>query len=68
MSSIAESARPIPIVELRPRQGPMKSLWRTARKKPIGAVVGVICILLILIAVFATQLAPHAVDSSRSRV
>ena len=62
MTSIAESARPVPVIELRQRQGPMKSLWRTARKKPIGAIAGVVCILLILVAVFASQLAPHPVD------
>lgn len=62
MSSIAESARPVPTIELRPRQGPLKSLWRIARKKPIGAVAGLVCIALILVAIFASQLAPHPVD------
>ena len=62
MTSIAESARPVPTIELRPRHGPMKRLWRVARKKPIGAIAGAICIIFILIAIFASQLAPHAVD------
>lgn len=62
MTSMAESARPVPTIELRPRQGPMKRLWRVARKKPIGAIAGAICIIFILIAIFASQLAPHAVD------
>ena len=62
MSSIAGSARPVPIVELRPRPGPFKTLWRLARKKPVGAIAGVVCIVLILVAVFASQIAPHPVD------
>ncbi|MEP7214919.1 MAG: ABC transporter permease [Anaerolineaceae bacterium] len=63
MSSVAETVQPVPIIELRERTGRLKSLWRVARKKPIGAGAGIVCILLILIAVFASQLAPHPVDA-----
>ena len=37
---------------------PLRALWRVARRKPVGAVAGVICILLILVAVFADTIAP----------
>ena len=62
MSSMAERARPVPTIELRQRHSPMKRLWRVAQKKPIGAIAGIICVLLILIAIFAGQLTPHPVD------
>jgi peptide/nickel transport system permease protein len=63
MTTVAREA-PVVMVELRSRPSAAKRLWRTARNKPVGALAGVVCILLILIAVFASQLAPHAVDSA----
>ena len=65
MSSTAGTARPIPSYELRARRGPLKQLWLTGRRKPVGAVAAVICLILILVAIFATQLSPHAVDAQR---
>lgn len=62
MSTIAESARPVPTIELRQRKSAVTRLGRVARNKPIGAAAGIICILLILIAIFAGQLTPHPVD------
>jgi len=47
------------IAELRPRAGAGKVLWRTARQKPIGAISLVVCVILVLVAIFATQIAPH---------
>jgi peptide/nickel transport system permease protein len=49
-----------PIASTRP--GPLARLWRIARRKPIGAVAGVVCVLLVLMALFATQLAPYPAD------
>ena len=46
-------------ISLRPEHHPLQVLTRAARKKPIGAVACVICILLILTAIFADQLAPY---------
>lgn len=50
------------IPERRKGASPLRSLWRTARKKPVGAVAGVMCILLVLIAIFAQALAPQRAD------
>ena len=44
------------------RRHPFRTLGRLARKKPLGAVAGVLCILLILIAVFADVIAPQRAD------
>lgn len=64
MTSIIEAARPFSGTEIRRRPGALKRLWRVARNKPIGSVSGVICILLIVVAIFADTLAPHAVDAA----
>ncbi|MBA4179556.1 MAG: hypothetical protein C0506_03110 [Anaerolinea sp.] len=65
MTSAAETSLPVPSYELRARRSPIQRVWRIARKKPIGAVACVVCILLVLVAVFAGQLAPHPVDAQR---
>jgi peptide/nickel transport system permease protein len=36
------------------------ALGRIARKRPVGAVAALLCVALILLAIFANQLAPHA--------
>jgi peptide/nickel transport system permease protein len=54
--------------EIRARRSALARLWSTARKKPVGAIAAIICILLVLIAIFADVLAPHppdALDSPR---
>jgi len=59
------ASQPVPMPELRQRRSRRSALWQIAKKKPVGAVAAVICILLILIAIFADQLttqAPGAVD------
>lgn len=42
--------------------GPLHTLSKLARKNPVGAVAGVLCVLLILVAIFANALAPTAPD------
>lgn len=64
MTTAAET-RPIPSYELRAKKSAAQRLWRVARKKPIGAIAALVCILLIIVAVFATQLSPHPVDAQR---
>ncbi|MEO8539706.1 MAG: ABC transporter permease [bacterium] len=64
MTSIAERS-PIFQQELRRRPSVWYRLWRTARSKPIGAVSGLVCLALILVAIFASQLTPHAVDAAK---
>ncbi len=40
-----------------------RGLWRFAARRPVGAVAGIVCILLILVAIFAHQLAPYPPDA-----
>jgi ABC-type dipeptide/oligopeptide/nickel transport system permease subunit len=44
------------------RTGTLGRLWRLARRNPVGAVAGVVCVLLILLAVFAPLIAPYPAD------
>ncbi len=62
-SAAASREREILLAELRPRRSRLQNLWATARRKPVGAVAGVICIALIIVALAADVLAPHAADS-----
>lgn len=64
MASIAEVPTIFPQT-LRRKPGIGTRAWRIVRKKPVGAAAGLVCVLLILVAVFATQLAPHAVDAAK---
>ncbi len=48
--------------ELRRRPRRTQTLWRIARRKPVGAAAGVICVFLVLVAIFATFIAPQAPD------
>jgi len=45
------------------RRNIWRGLWRFTARRPVGAVAGLLCILLILIAIFAHQLAPSAPDA-----
>ena len=56
--AIAESAP----VFARPHPSRARSLLRVARRKPVGAAAGIICIALILVALGADVLAPHPPD------
>ncbi len=51
------------IPELRRRRGRAATLWSVMRSKPIGSIAGLICILLIVVAIFATTIAPQAADT-----
>jgi peptide/nickel transport system permease protein len=44
------------------RTGRLSRLGRLARRNPVGAVAGVVCILLVIIAIFAPAIAPYAAD------
>jgi peptide/nickel transport system permease protein len=57
------AAQPVPIPELRRKVTWQQSLRRAARRKPVGAIAGTICILLVLVAIFANVLAPQAPDA-----
>ena len=60
-TTTANSTTMVPIAP-RSRSIP-RSLWRTARSKPVGAIACLVCIILILVAIFATTLAPQAADT-----
>jgi ABC-type dipeptide/oligopeptide/nickel transport system permease subunit len=47
-------------------RSPLAGLWRIARRKPVGAVAGVLCVLLILVAVFADQLKTQQAEALTS--
>lgn len=64
MASSAIPASPT-FVDLRPRQNALVRLGRVARKKPIGAVAAVICIILVVVAVAADAIAPYGVNEQR---
>ncbi len=50
---------------LRPRRtGPLMALWRFARRKPLGAIGGVIVIAMLLMTIFAEHIAPYAYDET----
>lgn len=44
---------------------PLAALWQFARNKPLGAVGGMIVLILILTALFAQQIAPYAYDAGK---
>jgi peptide/nickel transport system permease protein len=47
------------------RAHPLRMLWQFARTKPLGAVGGVIVLILILTALFAPLIAPYAYDAGK---
>ncbi len=58
-TATAHVASPAAIQPLARRRGPVSSLGRAARAKPLGAVSAVIVLALTLTAVFAPLIAPH---------
>lgn len=44
------------------RPGRLSRLGRLARRNPVGAVAGIVCILLILVAIFAPVIAPYPAE------
>ncbi len=68
-SSTAAQQQQLGAIDLRPKTSIWVNLARTARKKPVGAAACIVCILLVLVAILADQLAPQAaglVDPSRN--
>ncbi len=63
MGAEAVSAAPVFAGELRRRPGRLVRLWRVARQKPLGAAAGVVCLVLILVALGADVVAPQAADA-----
>jgi peptide/nickel transport system permease protein len=60
-------AVPAPVIQdLRPRRSKLNVLWHLARNKPIGAVAAVVCLVLIVVALSADILAPHAADWAKA--
>ena len=49
-------SQPTTFVDFRTKRSVPSRLWRTARQKPIGAIAAVICVVLVLVAVFAPWL------------
>ncbi len=47
------------------RVRPFAVLWRFARNKPLGAVGGIIVLIMMLTAIFAQQIAPYAYDAGK---
>lgn len=62
MATIAVSEN-VPLFRTAPRSR-VASMAVVARRKPVGAFAGIICVLLVLVALFATVLAPHAPDAT----
>jgi peptide/nickel transport system permease protein len=58
----AAATRDLPLSDLRPRRSVGSLLWNAARRKPIGAIAAVVCIVLVLVAIFAPLIAPHPPD------
>ena len=46
-----------------PQRSPLARIWQIARQKPVGAIATIICIVLILVAIFATAIAPQAANN-----
>jgi len=65
MSSATQASQPVFAYHLPTRRGWAGRLWRTARSKPVGSIAGLVCIFLVLVAIFASQLAPHPVDAAK---
>jgi peptide/nickel transport system permease protein len=42
-----------------------RAFLRIARQKPIGALSGLICVLLVLVAIFASQIAPYGAAATK---
>lgn len=54
---------PVTYAELRRRPRRLYTLWRIARKKPLGAIACFVCVALVLVAIGADWLAPQAADA-----
>jgi peptide/nickel transport system permease protein len=65
---MADSTRtvPVPTTMSRPVRLPwaLVAVWRLCRRKPLGAIGGVLVLGLIVLAVFANQIAPYSYEES----
>ena len=50
------------VTSTRASSGPWRTLGRIARRNPVGAIAAVVCVLLVLIAIFAQQIAPFPAE------
>lgn len=62
MTSTTAAVQELGIASPRQKRRPLLALVRLARNKPIGAAAGLFCITLILVAVFAGEIAPHPAE------
>ncbi|OAI39028.1 hypothetical protein AYO38_08480 [bacterium SCGC AG-212-C10] len=62
-TEFAATPQSLGAVDLRPKKSAWHSLVRTAKSKPVGTIACAICILMVLVAIFASQLAPQAADT-----
>ena len=67
MTTTATAGQPVSVTAKRARVNPLRTLSRLARRNPVGAAAAVVCVLLILIAIFAEQIAPMAADKLTTR-
>jgi peptide/nickel transport system permease protein len=61
-TAVAGQAPEILTTASRRRANPLKKLWRLARRNPVGAVAAVVCVLLIVMAIFAPLIAPYPAE------
>lgn len=61
-TAVAGQAPEILQATSRGRSAALKKLWRLARRNPVGAAAAVVCVLLILVAIFAPAIAPHPAE------
>jgi len=60
--AIAATATRESRLEAAPNKSPLQALARLIQRQPLGAAAGIVCILLVLVAVFANVLTPHAAN------
>jgi peptide/nickel transport system permease protein len=65
LKGVATTAIPPAHASFRPRANPLGKLWWFIRNKPLGAIGGFIVLVLILIAIFAEQIAPYPYDTGK---
>ena len=65
MASTPVAVQGLPFGFEKKKSSAPKALLSIARRKPIGAIAGLMCIVLILVAVFASQIAPHAPEAAK---
>jgi peptide/nickel transport system permease protein len=64
MARVLESAPAVPFEGRGTGRRPFRLLWRFCRRKPLGALGGLIVVVLIAMAVFANWIAPYTYDET----